>query len=603
MKKNIAWPIVCIVTILVMLLAGCGAETTEKTTGTTTTITSTTATEPTTTTTTPTTTTTTSEPRYGGTLKLAQYSMWNSWMPGDAGTGQVAQFSYVYETLAEGDWAKGPAGTNEINFQGSISPAFRKGSLAKSWEWIEPSKSTIPVDKTVVACLVIHLKEGILFQDRLPVNGREMTADDWVASYKFFRDTAVQKNTVLRDYAKGITALDKYTVQIDFSKRVVDMEGYLYSSNTAIILPKEMLAAPYLSQLVKYQYAIGTGPFVVTDAVADSSMTFKKNPSYWGYDELNPKNRLPYIEGITVLNIADSATRLAALRTGKVDIISGLTMNETSEVEKSNPKIIVSSGTANRLDMAVSMRMDIPPFNDINVRKAMVMAIDYPSIIKDYLKGYGTVPAFPCIPNWKDVYTPLDKCPADIQELFGYHPDKARQLLIDAGYSKGLQIEVMNYRPDLIDKLQLFIDYWQKVGVTATIKSVDVGTWAAAVAGTTYTGATVAGAGTVDPETSLLTYIPSGNWPWYDEKRQALAVTFDNAERTQLMKEMNVWIMQNWIFPYWPIEYVSTVWQPWIKNFHGETGMGRSTLGWGASTPGWLGPIARHIWIDESLKK
>ena len=67
---------------------------------------------------------------------------------------------------------------------------------------------------------------------------------------------------------------------------------------------------------------VGTGPLMQTDVVEGSSYTWDtKNPNYWGYDEKYPENRLPYVDELRFLLMPEVATRLAALRTGKIDFI------------------------------------------------------------------------------------------------------------------------------------------------------------------------------------------------------------------------------------------------------------------------------------------
>ena len=59
----------------------------------------------------------------------------------------------------------------------------------------------------------------------------------------------------------------------------------------------------------------------LTDYVEGSSITWTKNPNYWGFDEKLPENRLPYVDEIVALIMPDSAARLAALRSGQIDML------------------------------------------------------------------------------------------------------------------------------------------------------------------------------------------------------------------------------------------------------------------------------------------
>ena len=88
------------------------------------------------------------------------------------------------------------------------------------------------------------------------------------------------------------------------------------------------------------KHAIGTGPFICTEFVSGSSLTMSRNPNYWGYDERYPKNQLPYVDKLNFLIIPDLATALAALRTGKVDVMDNVPNTQVQSVAKSNPEIL-----------------------------------------------------------------------------------------------------------------------------------------------------------------------------------------------------------------------------------------------------------------------
>ena len=82
-----------------------------------------------------------------------------------------------------------------------------------------------------------------------------------------------------------------------------------------------------------WRNVVGTGPYRLTDHVEDTSATWEKNPDYWGYDEKFPDNRLPYIDTLKSLLIADLSARLAAIRTGKIDMISNTGDAHISNIE------------------------------------------------------------------------------------------------------------------------------------------------------------------------------------------------------------------------------------------------------------------------------
>ena len=114
----------------------------------------------------------------------------------------------------------------------------------------------------------------------------------------------------------------------------------------------------------------GTGPFKLTDYVQGNSNTYEKNPDYWDKETINEKEfKLPYVDKITYRIIRDEATRITALRTGKIDIMEAMRWQDADQLKKTVPdlkwnKWLATSGTF------LSMRVDQKPFDDIRVRRA-----------------------------------------------------------------------------------------------------------------------------------------------------------------------------------------------------------------------------------------
>ena len=73
--------------------------------------------------------------------------------------------------------------------------------------------------------------------------------------------------------------------------------------------------------LTDWRHLVGTGPFMMTDWSKGTSLTYQKNADYWAHDEKYPQNRLPYVDGVKMLILPEEATRLAALRAGRLDYV------------------------------------------------------------------------------------------------------------------------------------------------------------------------------------------------------------------------------------------------------------------------------------------
>lgn len=133
-----------------------------------------------------------------------------------------------------------------------------------------------------------------------------------------------------------------------------------------------------------WRNAVGTGPWILKDYVEGSSLKYEKNPYYWGHDERFLKNQLPYADTLTVLNIQDLATRLAALRTGKIDFVDGINLQQAQTLAESNPELKQA-----RIPFintyGINMNIREAPFNDIRVREAMQMALGYKTVPYPYI--------------------------------------------------------------------------------------------------------------------------------------------------------------------------------------------------------------------------
>jgi ABC-type transport system substrate-binding protein len=109
-------------------------------------------------------------PKRGGTMTVAQASDWAAWDPTKAQAIRVSHMFFTHNKLIQGNWTKGPHGdgstTWEWGYLGDVS--LLTGELAERWETPDPTT------------IIYHLRQGVKFHNKPPVNGRELTADDVV---------------------------------------------------------------------------------------------------------------------------------------------------------------------------------------------------------------------------------------------------------------------------------------------------------------------------------------------------------------------------------------------------------------------------------------
>jgi peptide/nickel transport system substrate-binding protein len=510
----------------------------------------------------------------------------------------------THDELITQDWAKGLAGTGETDwvngFIGRIE--LETGSLAEKWEF--------PDDETIV----YHIRKGVRWAlnpsseaSRL-VNGREFTADDVVFSINrnFFTKTAYLYGAyVPGGYAPtSVRALDKYTVEVKVPKT---MHGLmlLVIGDFMYMWPKEVINK--YGDMKDWRNSVGTGPFMLTDFVSNSSLTYVRNPKYWMPDPAGPGkgNLLPYLDGVKQLIISDISTRLAALRTGKIDMLPGIAWEDGESLIKSNPQLMSRQGY-----VAPSFpvgRLDKPelPFKDIRVRQAMNMAVNKKALIDSYYGGHAALLGYPWPPTrtYEKIYTPLEQQSKGVQELFVFSTEKAKQLLKEAGYPNGFKTKIVcdgsSTQPDL---LSIIREDLLKVGIDMEIQPRETGVYTSIYRGRTHEEMLMKGS--VDyafPFRMLMVRQESFDNPAYFEApytRKAYEdisriVGIDDAAVNGILKDVGKFSLEQAWGIWLPAPQQYRIWWPWVGNYHGE-----ATLGYDNQ----LGYIP-YLCIDNTLKR
>jgi ABC-type transport system substrate-binding protein len=487
--------------------------------------------------------------------------------------------SVVLEGLAIGDWAKGPGGTNEYPFQTfKVDPKNTVGLLAESWE----------VSPDGYSETTFHLRQGVYFHDKAPANGREVTAGD--VKYCWDRRLGIGSGFTQKtpynwqDGLKFITEVevkDKYTVVFKASEFAYNQLVELLVGYEHAIYPREVIET--YGNMDNWKNVIGFGPYTLEDYVEGSSVTMEKNPNYFRYDPLHPQNKLPYIDTYKILFISDDATRLSAMRTQQIDytLYDQIQWRDKEALEKTMAKPPVFQAISYGTSISIKMNMgpkDVP-LNDLNVRRALYMAIDFEGIKK--IKGgpnpevYGSGINSPSGP---DLYTPWDELPAVCKDFLTYQPTKAKQMLADAGYPDGLNLTLtISSSNQYQDIYELVAGYWAAIGVTMKFDTVTSTVFSTKEREANYQMITTL-PGTVGYN-PVITYAISGvssnkqrnpdtvAEEWWD---RALKIV-DETERNKEFKALNVYMLENvYYFTPWVKEAYYLGMQPWIGGWHGE---------------------------------
>lgn len=427
-----------------------------------------------------------------------------------------ATFSLAYETLGVFDTQDGvPCST------------FLRPYLAESWNFTSPTS----VD--------LKLRPGVRFQNRPPVNGREMVADDVVFSYKRMFGQGLQ--VTLNETILSIEAVDKYTVRIKTKTPAALMTQDLFGWREAVVMAREAGGAE--GKYDTFGTAVGTGPFILVEYTPGVAHVAKRNPDYW------VKGR-PYLDEVRLPIMRDPATRIAALQVGKLDFME--------EVETVDKERLEARGAAVRFipceasaPYTLHLRNDIPPFSDVRVRRAMSMAIDREGMLKGIFRGEGLLVGM--APQFVEGAMKPEDFPADTRRYLQYNPTQAKQLLAEAGYPKGLTLEVFGtlaHGPLYARQLEALPAMLRPSGFEATLKVGDLAAYNDVSRNLRYGTAGVLRNSTSFPlETLLLLFHGQQGAasnrsavkdPEYDRLLDQMAATFDAKERLAIMRQLQI---------------------------------------------------------------
>ncbi|HKX17232.1 MAG TPA: ABC transporter substrate-binding protein [bacterium] len=295
------------------------------------------------------------------------------------------------------------------------------------------------------------LRKGVKFH-----NGEPFDA----AAVKFTIERAMLKDSpsnYLVDGVKSVRAVDPYTVEVTTADPL------------PLLLPRLMLlgiAPPkyYQERGASYvaTHPVGTGPYRFQSWVKDDRLTLTANHDYWG--------GAPSIQTVVFRLIPDPAARVAAFRSGEVDLITDFAPDLVPSVAN-DPRLKVAVTTGTR-SINIMLDTQTGPLRDKRVRQALNYAVDKDTIVKNILGGFGTVEST-LVPAAYLGFNPRLK-------PYAYDPAKAKALLAQAGYPNGFPIVFQSPRGRYLADAQVsqaVVGYLKAAGVNADLKYYEWGNY------------------------------------------------------------------------------------------------------------------------------
>jgi len=513
---------------------------------------------------TPTAAATKAEPKRGGTLNV--YMGDPSVLDPQRGTTSNAHYNVV------GLWLTGPTYGPGTEYTDSTPGP----QLAESWEMSADGR-----------IYTFHLRQGVKWQDKPPVNGREVVASD--VKFTFDRIFRVAKNMygMFLGSVTSIEAPDKYTVVFTLDEPFFDFLENTGNFWTVIIPPECEEKIP--GGFSNVEATIGAGPFTLESYQPNVKAVFKRNPTYF-------RSPMPYLDGIQGINIADSSTRQAALRAGNLDISSVDAVN-LELFKRTNPELQMREELPSA-GWAIAMRTDKPPFNDVRVRQAIALALNRQEWVDTIYMGHGVVDngvLNAAMTRWK---LPTDQL-GEGAKYYRYDPQESKRLLAEAGYTNGFETTFTvsgGVGTATMEGCELIVDYLSRVDIKVTLKPMETGAWLSSVAsGGKYEGMAYSGEW-VTPCAGLkivgwygptqLTNISHVNDPKMNEmmEKSAKCVTFEC--RKEVVDEFQRYDSVMLYRITLPTGNGITLWQPWVKDYQSKA-------------YGWSGQVYQYIWLDK----
>lgn len=293
-----------------------------------------------------------------------------------------------------------------------------------------------------------YLRKGVKFHDGADFNAKAV---------KFNLDRLTNPENklsrrVLVSMVDHVDVVDDYTVKIYLKEPYGALPSSLAHPGTMMISPE---AIKKYGKDIDHN-PVGTGSFKFKSWSGDV-FEVTRNDNYWG--------KVADVEGVVIRSVPESGARFAMLQAGELQYVPDFP-SELVEIAKKIPTLDITIAPS-IYEFYASMNVMKKPFDDIRVRKALNYAVDKEAFCKVVLNGY-CEPATSSIPPLLRFYTNVGQ--------YDYNPEKAKQLLAEAGLASGFQTEVFSRNSTAVIRAMQFLQQeLAKVNVKVTVTPLEAG--------------------------------------------------------------------------------------------------------------------------------
>ena len=327
--------------------------------------------------------------------------------------------------------------------------------------------------------ILLKLRQGVKFHDGTP-----LTAEAVAFSLNRLKDPAIRSPFAVSILGpvERIEAPDPFTVQISMS---APFAPFLDSLTEISLAPVSPAAAQRFGRDFG-QNPVGTGAFMVKEIVPNQRVVLVRNPNYRWAPRFFRHAGPAYLDELVYTVVPEDATRMAQLVRGEVNVLYNAPAREVRRLER-NPNFRVYFKQQSGFPRVIILNTTKWPFDDVRVRVAVAHAINKEEILKTTYEGIGSVAHTPLSPATWGYNKALE------QQAYPYNPDRARQLLGEAGWRAGpdgilvkdgrpfrVRLWSGNVPPPLIDA-QLQQAQLRAVGIDAQLNAIEQAPYLAAI--------------------------------------------------------------------------------------------------------------------------
>ncbi len=265
--------------------------------------------------------------------------------------------------------------------------------------------------------LTLYLRQDVVFHDGEPFNAQAVKVN-----LDRFRDAVYA--FLLYPHVQEVEVVDDYTVRLHLDQPFAPLLVHLTHNFVPMLSPRQLAAYPEGQYIFE---PVGTGPFVFDRWVRGDHVRLVRNDAYWGEPPPEVALGLVYpVDSVVFKVVPEDSTRLVLLETGDVHAIMRVPPMDAPRVDATPGLELLNIPSVRTIYIGFHSQRE--PFTDPLVRQAINYAVDKEAIVEHVLGGAGRVSDAPISPGIFG-YHP--------QERYSYDPEKAQELLAEAGYPDG----------------------------------------------------------------------------------------------------------------------------------------------------------------------